>query len=256
MTIRGGDTSRLRRINMVATLRSLRGQGPVGLTDLARRASLSRPTIEGLVEELLTAGWLRELPPETGQMGRPARLITFNAGAGHVLGIDIGSFTVRATVADLDGDVLSAHSERVSATCGRAERLQVTHRAAEGALKAAGLAKSQVTAVCVGTTGVVTAEGVVKLSVGLPEWTGIDLAAEFRDGYDCPVLVENDCNLAALAEGWIGQAKGTKDLVFVLSGVRTGAGLLFDGRLHRGRRGSAGEIGALPLVGWHRAPRT
>ncbi|WP_214322470.1 ROK family transcriptional regulator [Nonomuraea sediminis] len=254
MTIRGSDTSRVRRINLAATIRALRGHGPVGLTDLAKRTALSRPTVESLVEELLAAGWIRELPPESGQMGRPARLVTFNAIGGYVVGVDVGSYIIRATLSDLEGEVVAQHAERVDPASGRAARLAAARAAAAGALKSADVRAEQVAALCVGTTGVVTAEGVVKLSVGLPEWTGVDLAGEMRGDFACPILVENDCNLAALAEGWIGQAQGVTDLVFVLSGVRTGAGLLIDGRLHRGGRGGAGEIGALPLLGWHRAP--
>ncbi|WP_433518867.1 ROK family protein [Nonomuraea sp. CA-143628] len=254
MTIRGGDTSRLRRINLVTTLRTVRSRGPLGLTDLAKEAALSRPTVEGLVEELLAAGWLKELPPESGQMGRPARLFAFHAAGGHVLGIDIGSFTLRVSVADLEGTVVAAHDERTTAAAGRAERLAGLRRAIAGALEAAELTADGIAAVCAGTTGVVTPEGVVKLSVVLPEWTGLDLAGELRASFDCPVLVENDCNLAALAERWRGQARSVDDLVFVLSGVRTSAGILVDGKLLRGARGGAGEIGALPLIGWHRAP--
>ncbi|MFG6197671.1 ROK family protein [Nonomuraea sp. JJY05] len=254
MTIRGGDTSRLRRINLVTTLRTVRSRGPLGLTDLAKEAALSRPTVEGLVEELLAAGWLRELPPESGQMGRPARLFGFHATGGHVLGVDIGSYTIRAGVADLEGTVVAAHDEQIAATAGRAERLACLRTAIAGALEAAGLSAERIAAVCVGTTGVVTAEGVVKLSVALPEWTGLDLAGELRTSFECPVLVENDCNLAALAERWRGQACSVDDVVFVLSGVRTGAGIVVGGELLKGARGGAGEIGALPLVGWHRAP--
>ncbi|MGI5163207.1 ROK family transcriptional regulator [Spirillospora sp. CA-253888] len=254
MTIHGGDTSRLRRINLVTTLRVLRGHGPLSLTDLARNVGLSRPTVESLAEELLAAGWIRELPPETGQMGRPARLFAFHAAGGHVLGVDIGSYSIRATLADLDGTVVAAHTERVTAGDGRSRRLEAARAAMGAALRAADMPADRVTAVCIGTTGVVSAEGVVRLSVGLPEWTGVDLAAELGAAFDCPVLVENDCNLAALAESWLGRAAGVADVVFVLSGVRTGAGMMIDGRLHRGRRGAAGEIGALPLVGWHRAP--
>ncbi|MFF0739641.1 ROK family protein [Streptomyces sp. NPDC004111] len=232
----------------------MRDGGPVSLTELSRRAGLSRPTVESLVEELLAAGWLRELPPETGQMGRPARLVAFHSTGRHVLGVDIGSYSVRATVAALDGTVVTACTRPVDAGCGRAERLNGTRAVVEEALKEAGLSADGIAAVCVGTTGVVTAEGVVRLCVGLPDWVGVDLAAELGAGFRCPVLVENDCNLAALAENWTGLAQNVTDLVFVLSGVRTGAGMLIDGRIHRGRRGAAGEIGALPLVGWHRAP--
>lgn len=254
MTIRGGDTSRLRRINLSTTLRALRGQGPIGLTDLARHAALSRPTVESLVEELLAAGWLKELPAASGQLGRPARLVAFRAEAGHVLGVDIGSYTVRAVLADLEGTEISRHAERVPATAGRAERLAAIDTAATAVLTSGGVAARRLAAVCAGTTGVVSAEGVVRLSVGLPEWTGLGLAAELRRRFSCPVLVENDCNLAALAEGWHGQARQVPDVVFVQSGIRTGAGVLIGGNLHRGGRGGAGEIGALPLVGWHRAP--
>ncbi|GAA3491700.1 ROK family transcriptional regulator [Streptomyces cremeus] len=254
MTQHGGDTSRLRRINLVTTLRTVRDRGPTSLTELARRVGLSRPTVESLVEELLAAGWLRELPPEAGQMGRPARLVAFHAAGSHVLGVDIGSYSVRAQVADLSGAAAASRTRPVAADCGRAERLAATRAVMREALEETGLGAGGIAAVCVGTTGVVTAEGVVRMCVGLPDWVGVDLAGELGGGFDCPVLVENDCNLAALAESWTGLAQDVSDLVFVLSGVRTGAGMLIGGRIHRGRRGTAGEIGALPLVGWHRAP--
>ncbi|NUS03151.1 MAG: ROK family protein [Nonomuraea sp.] len=254
MRVRGGDTSRLRRINMVTALRALRGHGAIGLTELASRAGLSRPTVEGLAEDLLASGWLAESPPETGQMGRPRRLFRFRAEAGHVLGVDVGSSSARALVCDLEGQVVGRFVSRLSSQASRAERLEGIRSAARGALKDAGVGAGRLMAACVGTTGVVTREGVVKLSVALPEWTGVDLVAELGDDLGPVVLAGNDCNLAALAERWTGVAKDARDLVFVLSGVRTGAGLLIGGELHAGGRGMAGEIGALPLVGWHRAP--
>lgn len=254
MRIRGSDGARMRRINLVTTMRTLRGEPPIGLTELAARAELSRPTVEGLVEDLLRLGWLSEVPPESGRMGRPRRLFRFRAEAGHVVGIDVGSSSVRALVCDLDGEEAGRFSVRADASAGRAERLAAMRSAVAGALAAAGLSADAVMAVCVGTTGVVTASGTVKLSVSLPEWTGLDLAAEVGRDFDAPVLVENDCNLAALAERWAGVAQQVDDVVFVLSGMRTGCGMLIRGELHRGGRGAAGEIGALSLVGWHRAP--
>jgi predicted NBD/HSP70 family sugar kinase len=66
--------------------------------------------------------------------------------------------------------------------------------------------------------------------------------------------LENDCNLAAVAEHWRGIAQDVDDMVFVHSGNRTSAGLLLAGRLYRGHAGGAGEIGALAQVGWADAP--
>lgn len=254
MSIRGGDTSRLRRINLVTTLQAIRGRGALGLTDLAKRAELSRPTVESLVEELLAAEWLKELPPETGQLGRPARLVAFHATGGHVLGLDVGAHTIRAVIADLEGQTVATRVEPVTTEAGRAERLAAIRAAAAAALREAELGADRLVAVCVATSGVVSADGAVKLSVVLPEWTGVDLVSELGGEFGCPVLVENDCNAAALAERWTGRAQGVNNLAMVLSGVRTGAGIVVEGRLLRGGRGGAGEIGALPLVGWHRAP--
>ncbi|RSN11539.1 transcriptional regulator [Nonomuraea sp. WAC 01424] len=254
VALQGSDAHRLRRINMIATLRAVRAAGVVPLTDLARRAGLSRPTVEGLVEELHGQGWLEEVAPEAGQMGRPARLYRFRSATGYVIGVDIGSSSVRAQVSDLEGNAVGLGFTRVHADYGRAERLAAVRATMAAALGEAGVTEDQVLSVAVGTTGVVSESGTVRLCVGLPEWTGLDLAAEIRRDYRCRILVENDCNLAALAERWAGVAREVDDVLFVLSGVRTGAGMLIRGELHRGGRGMAGEIGALHLIGWHRAP--
>jgi predicted NBD/HSP70 family sugar kinase len=170
-----------------------------------------------------------------------------------VLGVDIGGHKIRAVVADLDGEVL--HSARVAVTpeMGRLERLAAVDRAVAECLEGAGLTGGDVWASGVGTTGLVDGAGRVLLSDALPEWTGVDLAAHVRRLCPAPVLVENDGKLAALAECWRGVARYAKDLVFLLAGLRTGAGLIIDGKLHRGFANASGEIGALPVLGWIRA---
>ena len=96
------------------------------------------------------------------------------------------------------------------------------------------------------TTGLVDGTGRVMLSEALPEWTGLDVASHVGELVAGPILVENDCKLAALAESWRGVARYAKDVVFLLAGLRTGTGLIIDGKLHRGFGNAAGEIGALP----------
>jgi predicted NBD/HSP70 family sugar kinase len=126
--------------------------------------------------------------------------------------------------------------------------------AVHSALAGAGVAATQLWATGVGTTGLVDGSGKVMLSEALPEWTGVNLAAHVGGLTQGRILVENDCKLAALAESWCGVAKHATDLVFLLAGLRTGAGLIIDGKLHRGFGNAAGEIGALPAAGWIRAP--
>ncbi|RZT16636.1 putative NBD/HSP70 family sugar kinase [Kribbella sp. VKM Ac-2569] len=250
----GGDLSRLRQLNAAAVLRELRGDQPLTLTELSKRTRLSRASTEDVARDLLGRGWLTEVAPASGSVGRPARRYRFNAGAGRLLGIDIGGHKALALVTDLDGEVLNQSRIEVDPELGRRERLAVLDRCVRKALAGAGVDAGQIWSTGVATTGLVDGTGKVMLSDSLPEWTGVDLGAHVRRLVPGPVRVENDCKLAALAETWRGVARYAKDVVFLLAGLRTGAGLIIDGKLHRGFANWSGEIGALPAAGWQQAP--
>jgi predicted NBD/HSP70 family sugar kinase len=85
----------------------------------------------------------------------------------------------------------------------------------------------------------------------LPGWDDVDVASALRDGREAIVAVENDANAAAIGEGWLGAARGAKTFVFVAYGTGIGAGIVLDGKLHRGANGLAGEIGFLPVSRQH-----
>jgi predicted NBD/HSP70 family sugar kinase len=249
----GGDLSRLRQLNALAVIHALRGGSPPTLTELSRKTGLSRPSTEDVVRDLLDQGWVEEMGPVAGSMGRPARRYRFRADAGHALGVDVGGHKMLAVVTDLEGNVLNTARMPVAIDAGRSDRLAVMEAVIGQCLAGAGLTGQDVWSAGVGTTGLVDAAGRVLLSVALPEWTGVDLAGHVGQQVSGSVLVENDSKLAALAESWRGVARHAKDVVYLLAGLRTGAGLIIDGKLHRGFANAAGEIGALPQVGWIRA---
>lgn len=249
----GGDLSQLRRLNSLMVIRELRSAPTLTLTELSRRTGLSRASTEDVVRELLENGWLAEVPAASGMVGRPARRFRFRADAGRVLGVDIGGHKILALVADLEGTVLHSARVAVALTMRRMERLAALDGAVAEALAGAGLTTADLWATGVATTGLVDGAGRVMLSEALPEWTGVDVGAHLRRLVGGPALVENDSKLAALAESWCGAARYAKDVVVILAGLRTGAGLIIDGKLHRGFGNAAGEIGALPASGWIRA---
>ena len=81
-------------------------------------------------------------------------------------------------------------------------------------------------------------------------WGQFDLGlAEALDSrFGWRVLLENDANLAALAEQWRGAARGVEDVAVMLAGERVGAGVLESGRLLRGHGGGFGELAFLSMV--------
>ncbi|MFI9274967.1 ROK family protein [Kitasatospora sp. NPDC052896] len=253
----GGDSSLLRRINAAVTLRSLRDGQAVTLTQLVGETGLSRPTVEGVIEGLVESGLVAEVAQSQDggrQRGRPARWFRFRAEAGHTLGVEIGVHGVRVVLADLTGRPIGRHDRPVDEALEAEERLGAVRSAVAEVLRRAGVSRDSLWAVGVGSPGIVDKDGSVRLGTALPGWTGLDLGARLRRSFRCPVLIENDANLAAIAEHWQGAAVGMGDVVFVLAGLSPGAGSLINGRLHRGFGGAAGEIGALHLLGQEATP--
>ncbi|NUR84902.1 MAG: ROK family protein [Nonomuraea sp.] len=249
--MQGGDLQRLRRLNALSSINALRTAGqPLTLSELATATGLSRGSIGDVVGELQTRGWVAEVEPAPGAMGRPARRYRFRADVGHVLGVDIGVNKVLATVTDLDGHALASGRTAVGAGTDTATRLAAVTRATEAALYAAGLTQSAIWAVTAGTFGVVDRKGAVARVEAVPSWTGVDLVGHLCAAFTCPVLVENDSKLAALAEQRLGVASGVRDLVYLLAGRRPGAALIVNGALHHGFSGYTGEVGLLDVTGW------
>jgi predicted NBD/HSP70 family sugar kinase len=234
-------TSRLlRRMNAQRVLDALRSSGPLRVTELVATTGLSRPTVDAVADELIRLGWLAEVTAPGGARGRPARSLAFRADAGYVFGVDIGEVKVRTAVADLLGEVVA---ERVREFAD-AERLPIIRRTIGATLADAGLSRADLLGSCVGCTGAMdTQRGRVLFSSVFDD--DYDLAGSMARTLGRPVIIENDCNLAVIAERWCGAAVGLDDVVCVLAGERVGAGIVVGGSLMRGHEGAAGELAFL-----------
>lgn len=156
------------------------------------------------------------------------------------IGIDLGGTKILAVLAE-NGELLGRHKLPTPITGGpRAilDAMSVAAHEVDPAGTAAGIG--------VGVPGpVVPGSGVLPLACNLSGWTTpVDVAGELSDRCDrLPVFIDNDCNLATLAEHRLGAGRGVDNFVGVFMGTGVGAGLVLDGRLRRGPHGSAGEIG-------------
>ncbi|NUP84120.1 MAG: ROK family protein, partial [Nonomuraea sp.] len=252
--LRGGDLSRLRQLNSLTAIRALRRAGPLTLSALAERTGLSRPSMKEVADELMELGWVEEVPPSPGTMGRPARRYRFRADSGYLVGVDIGGYNIRAALSDLDGEILAETRQPVQLDASLEERLAAIERAVSGCLALSRTTIEDVWTIAFGTIGVIDVEGRVVYSAAVPAWRDLDLAGKLREIFPCQVLIENDSRLAAMAEHRRGAARGAKDVVFLHVGRRMGAGLIIGGKVHRGFGAASGEISMLPESRWFDAP--
>ncbi|MGN6302868.1 MAG: ROK family protein [Angustibacter sp.] len=160
-------------------------------------------------------------------------------------GVDVGGTKVLAVVTD---EHLTVRG-RARLTTRRGERgvLDTVARAVTEAARRAGVSPAVLDVVGVGVPGLVdVASGQVAHAVNLGlDDEPTDLAAGLRDLLGVPVVLENDVNAAAL--GAQALRRGGSDLALLSIGTGLAAGLVLGGRLHRGARGAAGEIGHVPV---------
>ena len=245
--------SLLRRVSAGAVLEFMRLSAAVTVSEVMEATGLTRATAIAVCEDLKDRRWIRELENQRAfgdyQKGRPARRFELNARAGVVLGLDIGYFKVTVVVSDLRGDTLAKSSLPFDVADLTAEqRISFIDELAMTALEEAAARPDQVLAVCAGVAAPVDRQGDVLATQEFWGLFDIDLRASLKELRGWTVLLENDANLAALGDRWLGAAAGVDDVVVILASERLGSGVIDGGRLLHGSRGSAGELAFLDLV--------
>ena len=250
LVVLGPDAGALntRRLNRQRLLEAIRRLGPISRADLSKKTHLSPPTVSALIEELIgEAGLLREVGVGASSGGRPPILLEFNADYGCLVGIDIGSHTIRFALADLQGRVLARDQQRTRTGSCEATVDQILH-GIEGLFRRSGRDVRRVFAIGISAPGMTdVATGRVIGAANLPGWTDVPLRDLVQARFKAPVQVDNDANMAALGERWQGVARAVNDFVFVALGAGIGAGIVIGGRLHRGHHWYAGEISRMTL---------
>ncbi|WP_328468759.1 ROK family transcriptional regulator [Streptomyces sp. NBC_00448] len=245
MTHGATGTAVLRELNRIAVLDAVRRAVPVPLriAEIADRTGLARPTVRQAVDLLIERAWLVAVPgTEDRSVGRPATRFALDGRSRPVLGIDVGPHRVTAVVAEVSGRRL-ATVRKVVGRSRAADVLSAMDAAVRSALAEAGVDAGSVAAAAAGSPGLIdAATGTVELAPSVAGWPSLAIVERVRAVVPCAVHLENNANLAALA---LARAQDDPDgtLLAVQWGERLGAGIVIDGRLHRGTRSAAGEIG-------------
>ena len=240
----------IRTLNEQLLLDRLRLAGPASRADLVRTSGLSKPTVGFALESLERAALVEPAGRRTGGRGRTAALYRLRSDAGFVLGIDVGREYVRGAVADVAGTVRSRTSLRARASSGPG-RVREVIRVADELIEEAGVSRrSSVVHTVVGTPGVVDPQGrALRMAAHLPGWERPAVLASLREAFGPNLAIENDVDVAAIAERDHGWGRDVASFALVSIGTGIGMGLVIDGKLHRGAHAIAGEIAYLPVDG-------
>lgn len=248
MSQRPGTPRLLRQLNDRAALELLLSAGPLTRTQLGTRTGLSKVTASQLLARLEERDLVRVVGSQAGGRGPNAALYAVVPESAYVAALDVSARRVTATIADITGRIVSDVAVDPSASD---DPVALVHTAVMRLADTAGVALDRVRACVIGTPGVVDPRtGDIRFSFDLMSWHEGILEA-LRADLKRSVMIENDVNLAALAEHSEGAAAGVAEFVLIWLSANGGVGMstMIDGRIHRGRSGGAGEIGYLPVPG-------
>jgi N-acetylglucosamine repressor len=240
--------------------------GAASRADVVRTTGLSPTTVSAIVSELVESGLINEVGEGKSSGGRPPLLLRIDDERNYIVGLKVTRFDISIAVTDLRAEVL--HSELVeldglgaaelsghpfgSSRANEVDPASVLDQlcvATADAVRKAGVGLDQVVGIGIGLAGLVEAgSGICRYSPAFG-WRNVAVAGPVAERLGRPVLVDNDVNTLTVAEQWFGRGHGVDDFVVVTVGVGVGAGIVIDGKLCRGSRGAAGEIGHLPVGG-------
>ncbi len=241
-----GTPAWLRETNDRTALSLLLEHGVLTRTRIGELSGLSKPTAAQMVARLETAGLIHAVGEVSG--GRGPNAASYAVRTDRMLGvaIDIDATVMRSTVVDAVG---REHPIAETPLDGGASAPEDDVAAAiDAACAAAGVNASTVSAVCIGVQGALDPRtDELTFIETLPGWPKKGIRKHLETALGRAVHIDNDVNLAAIAERTDGAGRDTAG--FALLWMGDGLGLSVDqgGALHRGASGGAGEIGYLPI---------
>lgn len=163
------------------------------------------------------------------------------------IGVDLGGTNLRIAAFTADGQLLEkvtlgtrialGRDLVVADMCGAITQLAAKYSAA-GRFRGAGI----------GVPGIIDMEtGTVRISANLPGWSNYPVRKEIESRLGASVFLDNDANVAALGEKWMGAARDVENMAMITLGTGIGGGIVLNGKIWHGMTGMSGEYGHITV---------
>lgn len=240
----------MRSMNAIELLNLIREHGRVSRASLAKISKLSKPTVSELVSFLEQRNLVREggEGTSTAKGGKKPTFIEFNAAYGSVAGVEILPDQIRFSLCDLTGKVLSEVKVDPEGKLDGDAVIKILKQGFRRLVKSAGVDWSDVQTLAVAAPGIVDCHrGIVQETENVFGWRDLDIRSRLAAEFNIPIYVDNDVNMAALAELNSGWGKDYQNFVLIRINTGIGAGIVLNGKLYHGSHWAAGEIGHMLL---------
>jgi predicted NBD/HSP70 family sugar kinase len=252
LTRLAGSSKLLRAMNESAALGHLLDPGELTRSDLRKLTALSMPTISEVLRRLTDAGLVTVIGHSRGRPGPNAEIYAANPDAAYTVAVSVrdvgtsGTPSIAAALGDLTGAVRARFECRVDFLT--TDPVAAVAAVVDQLREQAQVPADRIRHVHLSVPGAYDPRTETIRLVDVPGFARPGLVPEIAARLGTDVSVDNDVNLAAVAERRRGAARDAENFALLWLG-QDGLGLAIDinGTLLRGTRGAAGEIGYLPL---------
>lgn len=228
-------------------LQTMLQMSPVSRAELATITGLSRSTVTEIVQDLLEAGMLEELPVayDEQRRGRPSIRLSLSARYGYFIGVGLSEVRSTMMLRDLCGHTLAV-CDLGPMTTPEAVAAQI-RIAMKQMLRQRHLKVEEILGLGLAVPGMVDPlRGQCRFSAALG-WRDVPLVELVRAAVQRPVCASNDADAVAVGQRFCGTARELKNFACIVLGRTIGGAHCIDGRLYRGHAGCAGEIGHMTI---------
>lgn len=246
--LKGSNLTTVRGINEKLILHLLRRHGRLSKAEATRITGLSANAISVIFRALEKEGLILRGSPVKGRIGQPSTPMMLNPAARYYVGFKIGRRTYDIAVVNFSGEIQALKTQHHTYPTPNST-LEFISESLPDILATAGLAEDRISAFNIAmpfelwswTTDFDAPSSEMAL------WKDFDLKSEIRRRLPWPVTLENDGSAACRAELVFGPTPEVQDFVYLFVGTFIGGGIVLNGSVFSGRRGSSGGFGPLRI---------
>jgi len=234
-----------RKKNAITLLHLLLKEDGISRVELSRMTGLTKTTVSAIIREFKDSGIVEESNQiYTGNIGKSPIPLHIKEDAIYTIGIHLSRQRVETLLMDTQMNIITSNIGEDYTRFGPEGIIDSLFININKIMEYAKKKGIDIGAVGIGVPGPLDAQtGVVKQPPKLKGWKDIPLGSIVQKEYGIPVWIENDANVCALAEKWLGSGRNIHNFIYILINEGIGAGVIINDELYQGTYDFVGEIG-------------
>ncbi|SCW34400.1 Sugar kinase of the NBD/HSP70 family, may contain an N-terminal HTH domain [Paenibacillus tianmuensis] len=235
-----GKPEVLKKINTAMVLNLIRKQGPISRADISKALNISRPTVSKLTADLLSDGEIVEIGEGESKGGKKPILLKLNSNNAYVVGIHLSHPVTKIALANNAGEILVREDMNTDSIENITDDLS---EIIQKCFQFAGLQVNQISSIAIGISGMANPDtGEILHARFISGLKGLHLKKNLESKFKVPVFIDNDVYMGLIGQESFLENKPSS-MAFVTIGELVGLGMMIEGKVYRGGRYAAGEIG-------------